>query len=230
MNFEFNEKTHRYYLDGKQMTGVTTILGILAKPALISWAANMAVDYLKKNPEDWEGAKKAHITKRDKAADTGTLMHAIAETMVKNAIKNTGGYITEEFTVDESLSPEVSKMVGNFLNWAKGIKFLASEERVYHAELFYAGTFDFVCEIEGRKYIGDLKTSSGIYGKEYNFQMAGYRKAMEYSNPELEKNIHGAIVVRCGKKGDFETKESFDYETDLQGFLACLKLYRIINN
>ena len=42
--FYFDEEKHRYYLDGKQMTGVTTILGVLAKPALIQWAANMAID------------------------------------------------------------------------------------------------------------------------------------------------------------------------------------------
>ena len=51
-NFTFDEKTHRYYIGDKQRTGTTTVLGILAKPALIQWAANMAVDYIKENAFD----------------------------------------------------------------------------------------------------------------------------------------------------------------------------------
>ena len=46
-NFTFDEARHLYKLDGKPLTGVTTILGVLAKP-LTQWAANCAVDHLKK--------------------------------------------------------------------------------------------------------------------------------------------------------------------------------------
>jgi hypothetical protein len=44
--FVFDEKKHLYFYDGKPMTGCTTILGVLAKPALIPWAAKMAVEYI----------------------------------------------------------------------------------------------------------------------------------------------------------------------------------------
>ena len=43
--FRFDEKKHRYYLDGKSMTGCTTVLGVIAKPALIQWAADHAAAY-----------------------------------------------------------------------------------------------------------------------------------------------------------------------------------------
>ena len=50
--FTFDPKTHSYYLEvngeKKRMTGVTTILGVISKPFLIPWAANMAVDYIEK--------------------------------------------------------------------------------------------------------------------------------------------------------------------------------------
>ena len=45
-NFTFNKEEHYYELDGKRMYGITTILGVIAKPALIQWAANMAVEYV----------------------------------------------------------------------------------------------------------------------------------------------------------------------------------------
>ena len=72
--FTFDEKRHRYYLDGKAMTGCTTVLGVIAKPALIQWAADKAAAYAlgcKRAPgllkeynnvqamEDWREKKQA---------------------------------------------------------------------------------------------------------------------------------------------------------------------------
>jgi hypothetical protein len=45
--FEFDEKSHIYKLNGKKLTGVTTILGVINKPALVGWAARMAVEHIK---------------------------------------------------------------------------------------------------------------------------------------------------------------------------------------
>ena len=88
----FNEENHLYLLDGKKITGCTTILKCIAKPALIQWAANMAVDYLKERIDDLYGvykvddkafskileqARQAHARKRDKAGDLGTTTHLI---------------------------------------------------------------------------------------------------------------------------------------------------------
>ena len=41
--FVFDEKEHAYFLNGKPMLGCTSVLGVIAKPALIQWAANEAV-------------------------------------------------------------------------------------------------------------------------------------------------------------------------------------------
>ena len=48
-NFKFNKEEHYYELDGKRLYGVTTVLGVIAKPALIPWAVKMAIDYIKDN-------------------------------------------------------------------------------------------------------------------------------------------------------------------------------------
>ena len=37
----FDAKKHVHTLDGKNLTGVTTVLSVIAKPALIQWAADM---------------------------------------------------------------------------------------------------------------------------------------------------------------------------------------------
>ena len=229
--FTFDEKTHTYRLDGKRMTGITTVLGVIAKPALIPWAANMAVDYVKEHGslekdggvnfisirEDiLEEARKAHAQKRDKAADVGTLVHKAVEEWINEK---------KEPKLDE----QGIKMFNHFKKWAEDnkVKFLESEKKVYSEEHFVAGTPDFICEIDGRKYLGDFKTSSGIYGREFFWQCAGYRMMLEEMG---EKDFRGSIIVRCGKKGDFEVKESFDYESDLKGFMSALTIYRLTKN
>src|ERR1035437_9358592 len=49
--YVFDSKRHIHQLDGKNLNGITTILGVIAKPALIQWSANMACDYILGNSE-----------------------------------------------------------------------------------------------------------------------------------------------------------------------------------
>lgn len=226
--FYFDDKKHFYYLDGKKMTGVTTILNVMAKPQLIPWAARMAIENVKENfaaiiaateaERDvlLKTAQNAHAQKKDKAADIGTLVHKAIEEWIKE--KKT-----------PTLDDQGMMMFNQFIKWAEDnkVKFLDSERRVYSKEHFVAGTLDFIFEMGGKKYLGDFKTSSGIYGREYFWQCAGYRMMLEENG---EKDFNGSVIVRCGKDGSFEVKESYDYETDIKGFMAALTIYRLINN
>jgi hypothetical protein len=236
-SFTFDPVKHVYKMGDRPMTGVTTILNVIAKPSLIQWAANMACDYIDKNlfktkqnvidlgEEDvclWidsvlKEARVAHRKSKESAGDIGTEFHAWVEV-----------YTTTNVCPPMPEDPKAKKMAENFHNWvvANGVHFIESEKKVYHADpdKWYAGTLDFTCEIKGKKYIGDLKTSSGIYDRTYFFQCAGYRHALEHLGDKTE--YEGSVIVRCGKKGDFEEKYSYDYESDLKGFLACLQLYR----
>jgi hypothetical protein len=230
--FEFIEDTHTYLLNGKKVTGVTTILGVIAKPALIQWAANKAVDYVNKayfeNKDTFvdrlsdilDNAKKAHITVRDDAAKKGTNVHSIVEEWINQCIDHYDG---------KAIAPmeeHPNKQFVKFYTWAveNQVVFLASEVPVYSKKHYYAGTYDFMFKMDGKKYMGDLKTSNGIYGREYFAQCAAYRLAHEEMTGE--KDIDGSMVVRCGKNGTFEAVASYDYETDKDIFLAALKLYR----
>ena len=127
--YSFQEKGHAHILDGKKLTGCTTVLSVLAKPALIGWASNMACDYIlnhgnKMNEYAYEvlgttieEARKAYITVRDEAGKKGTDTHFIVETIVKDAIQNNGGIIQFDLTHE---NPQIQK----FLEWAKDKKFL----------------------------------------------------------------------------------------------------------
>lgn len=243
--FTFNEKTHRYFLDKKPLTGVTTILGTIAKPALIQWSANEAVKYIKENLKDLkqlneilEQARYAHRKKKEKAGDIGTECHKWIENWIKGIKQN-------------EPQGDLKEMVDHFLNWVKEnkIKFEVSEGRVYSEKYWYAGTMDMICEIDDKRYIGDIKTTGGIYGREPFAQCAAYRLAFEEMMGMQDFN--GCVVVRIAKPSDkekieeynkqekiknnpqwrkefipFEIKFSYDYETDKKIFLAALDLYR----
>lgn len=230
VGFEFNPATHRYYFDGKQMTGVTTVLGVIAKPQLIKWASDQAVEYIRENgslvdeenkiwhiaDEYLEEARTAYAKKRDSAADLGTSVHAEVEQFIKCRIAGL------DWGTD-------NEQVKHFIAWAdtNKVEFIASEEQVYSKELFVAGTYDFACIIDGRKYLGDLKTANGLY-PEYFYQCGAYRMMCEEMG---QTDFKGSILVRIGRDGKFNEDEdviiSENYEKEKEAFLSALKLYRI---
>ena len=241
--FDGENGKHNYFWDGKKMTGCTTILSILAKPALIQWAANMAVNYVKENsqtakdaevyivlPTILEEARTAHRRKKEEAGQKGTDVHAEIEKLIKEAIEKTNGFI-ENWDGGNELD-EKAKQIIHFIAWTQinKVKFLESEKRLYSEKLFIAGTCDFICEIRKKRYVGDIKTG-GIYDRIPYFQTAAYRMMLQEMG---EKDYFGSVIVNIKKDGKFdETKNimwSFDYQTDLEGFLAALKIYRILKN
>jgi len=247
------KKRHIYKLNGKRMTGITTVLQTIAKPMLIPWAAKMAVEYIKKDIDKrikkstdiksepmlvitdddeieslyktLEEAKNAHRHTKEKAGELGTNVHGIIEGLINSVMESNNGFILEETESKE-------KQVQHFIDWAlkHKVKFLSTEQQLYSKELFVAGTCDFICEIDGEKFVGDLKTSGAIYA-EYLYQVGAYRMMLEEMG---EKDFSGAIIVRLGKDGKFDEDKdvaiSYHYEDEKKAFLSALNLYRIGNS
>lgn len=223
-NFQFNEAEHVYTLDGKRLYGITSVLGVIAKPSLIQWSANEAIKYVKENAlhpepgvyevsdEILEVAKTAHRKKKEDAGDFGTNVHKAVECFIKKAPL-------------PELNEQEQKSFDKFVEWAmeNKVEFIESEKQMYSETHWTAGTVDFTCIIDGKKYVGDLKTSSGIYGRDYFLQTGGYMIMLEEMG---EKDFYGSVIVRCGKKGDFEVKYSYDTEGDKQGFIHALGLFK----
>jgi len=238
--FTFNKDKHEYLLDGKRMTGCTTILGVLAKPALIPWASKMAVNYIRENakktylavpegekPEDYEyivseellnEAQKAHAKRKTDAGNYGTKTHEILAEIVADVIANSEGRILT--------GKNANKSIQNFLDWAisNKVKFLETEKIIYSENLFVAGTVDFVCEIDGQVWVGDFKTTgSGIY-PEHFFQCAGYHLML--NDMGLYPNITGYLILNLKENGDFEEKRNVSIEENKKIFTNCLEIYR----
>lgn len=240
VGFEFMEDGHAYYLDGVRLTGVTTILGIIAKPVLIGWAAGEVTKYIQEHaPQDNDGvylvddnclqeAKVAHRKKKEDAGDKGKEVHATIESIIKDALQNSKGVIVPENISD---AVKVNDQVRHFISWSieNRVTFLASEERIFSRELWMGGTIDFICEIDGEPWIGDIKTSSAVY-PEHFFQTAGYQKLMEdmaLTDGGMQLNIKGHVILNCRKDGSFEEKRSISNEDNRKAFLSAYELYRI---
>ena len=252
-DFKFNKEEHYYELDGRRLYGVTTILGVIAKPALIPWAVKMATDYIENNAKSLRSfltelefspkieitniekidadilvvnseilkeAKSAHRKKKEAAGEKGTDAHSQIEDYIKHCIDHRDGIATDKMGTNEQ--------VNHFVNWAtkNNIQFLASEKQLYSETAWVAGTTDMVFIKDGKKYVGDVKTSSAIY-PEHFYQMAAYRMMLEEMG---ETDFAGSVVIRIGKDGKFnESKDvqwRYDYQTDLGAFMGALAIFK----
>jgi hypothetical protein len=234
--FTFNPDTHVYKYDGKRMTGVTTVLGVINKPMLVPWASNMAVDYVIEHAskesltlmgvylvhkDTLELARKAHQRKKEARGQAGSDTHALVEQYARECIANHAGrpFPTENY-------PPIQK----FIDWALAqddLVFLISEKVMYHPEWFVGGTADLVLLMAGKKYIVDLKTQKKIWDRVPFMQMSAYMEMLKHMG---ETDFHGSLIIHLPEEGELETHYSYDHESDLQAFLNALGLYRYLNN
>jgi hypothetical protein len=163
---KFYEASHRYKLDGQWVPGVTTILGVLDKPAIPKWAATQVAEYVADNPDGVDtlrqmgrgpmvqALKGLPWAKRDTAAVRGTDVHDFAERIVKG----------ETVEVPEHLAGYVEGAVAFMDDY--GITPVLVEAVVGSREHRYAGKLDLIADSTRHpRAIYDYKTTaSGIYG------------------------------------------------------------------
>ena len=177
----FYPKSHRYKLDGAWVPGVTGLIGKgLPKPALPYWSAKTVAEWVADNPDLTEDLKRmggrgpavAYLKelpwqKRDEAAIRGTDVHKIAEQVVHGA----------QVDVPEHLAAHVQ----GYVDWLdkSGAEALLTERPVASRQWRYAGTFDLIARMDGKVWLLDVKTSSGVYGS-MALQLAAYANAEFY--------------------------------------------------
>lgn len=195
MTLKFSAKAHRYWLDGKPVPGVTTILGKgIPKPALPYWAARTVAEYVADEPEKIAALrdtgrdpmiaalKGVPWTKRDQAGLRGTEIHELADRLAHG----------EEVEVPEQHLAEVEALA----DWldAFGATPHLTERSVAHRGHRYAGRFDFLGTLDALGpdvWLLDWKTSTGVYG-ETALQTAAYAHAEFYVDddaPDVEHRM-----------------------------------------
>lgn len=126
------------------------------------------------------GAFYSGISKEvlEHAADRGTAIHNAIETWI-------------EFQMDTIVDDSHRGYFNAFLKWwdEKKPEPLATECRIYHKILRYAGTADLIAKIDGEIVITDYKNSASVNEKSYSLQLEAYRQAFKSHGIEIEKKL-----------------------------------------
>lgn len=161
-------KTGRVYehpLTGSQVPSITSIIGIMDKPALKYWAAKMTAEYTADNLNSLvplsrkarvDVVKRAPFRSSDTAANVGDIVHDAIDRRIKG------------LPVDIStMPPTAAKMMQSFTRWEQHYKprWLASEFTVWSDKWGYAGTADWAAIIDDTLTLGDTKTGKNVYGE-----------------------------------------------------------------
>jgi len=232
---EYDPIKHMYTANGLRIPSVTTIVGVIDKPALIYWAVNETVGYLKdvlqpNTPYNemqieaiLDDAKSARFRKSQKALNIGSQAHDWVERYIKSKVLKTPEPSIPDY-------PPVAYAVHSFLEWEaeqSDIEYISSERRLYSFEHMYSGTVDITLRVGGELVVADLKTSKGIY-PEYFLQCSAYAKAIEEEDGE---KVSSLMVIRIPKDGSpVELQTSPNAEELFEVFKSCLLIWRWKND
>lgn len=238
-------RNYRQKTTGKQVKGVTTLLSILAKPALIYWGYKQGMSNFERlmqnlaemshsplgtvlDPQIENLIKNFQATtlydKRDKAADAGTLAHSFIENHLKGLPEPSS----------EGILPDiVSKAEGcyiTFLDWEKSnsIKVLNSEVELTSEFYPFGGTIDHVIQTvltqNGKVDILDIKTGKDIY-LEAKIQVKAYGVLWNEYHVESQGLVSGYHILRLGENGEFTHKYFPSLDEDyFKIFLDCMDI------
>ncbi len=178
--------------DGKRVPGTTTIIGGnlgWSKNGLIHWAWDQGINGL-----DYRQT-------RDKAADTGTIAHAMVEHELKGEKFDWPGLAWKLGATDNEQVKQAESAFAEFVNWKEVYKFeLKHSEHLLVSEQYqYGGQID-IAAVQGGRAIVDIKTSNAIY-EDHKIQLAAYNNLWNENYPE--EPIEAWYILQLGKDGGF---------------------------
>jgi hypothetical protein len=206
------KKQHtKYMVDDIQCPGVTTIMGELSKPFLVTWA-------------NQQGLKGINTATDREALDIGTIAHFLIESHISKTEPDLRDYAPVD--VDKA---KIAFQGYLKLEEKHKIIYIKNELSLVSRKHFFGGTCDMYCEIDGLKTLVDFKTSKKIY-PEYFIQCAAYKELLIENGYPVEQEY----IFRIDKEtGDFEDKKlnlttkEFDFFLLLQRVYRCRKELKI---
>lgn len=175
---------NRHYVHPKtneQVPSVTTILGVVNKPALPRWAAKMTAEYAVAQKDTWTGLdnraaiellKGSPWRSMNDAAEKGTSIHGIAEKLLRG----------EQIDFIQPGTEHACQSVAELIT-ALRPKPVAIEATVWSHKYKYAGTLDLLATIDDELWLIDWKSSKGVY-PDFALQLAAYAMADEIIYPD----------------------------------------------
>lgn len=216
---------------------VTTVIGVLDKPALAPAAAKETAIYAVTKRHQWQNlsryeavdlVKKHHRKIWDEKANRGTVVHELALAWSKGL----------EVDVTADCVPYIDALERFYLDWHP--RWVEAERTVVsnNGDLSYGGSFDGIVDLkDGYRYLIDLKTGKGIWPTTA-LQLAAYRhapsmgiydKTGDLVDLEPMKEVERCAIVHLQGNGSYALvpveagNKAYDY------FLNCRRLWNFQN-
>ena len=199
--------------DGAIVPGVTTVLSVLAKPALVPWANKL-------------GLQGIDVTKYvdDKAA-IGTLAHAMVTDKLTGKETDTADFSAKQIAAAENSA-------ASFWEWEKAnhIESVHFVETPLVSEIHrYGGTQDIFCKIGVKNVLIDLKTGKGIW-PEHTYQVAALKELLFEHGYEVD-DVRVLNIPRAeGESFSEKICTPKQIERGLSIFTHCLSIYTLVKD
>lgn len=201
-------KSHqKYMVNGVLVPGVTTVLGVLAKPALVPWANNLGL----------QGIKVGNYV--DVLALVGTTGHDMICCHLENRKFDPG-----------DLSPDLIDKAENcflsYLTWEKQHKVepILCEAQLVSSTHRFGGTIDFYGKIDGVLTLKDFKTGKAIYD-EMLYQVAAYKQLIMEAGHQVD--AVGILQIGRDETEGFSERVISDCSKEWEIFLHALSIYNL---
>ncbi len=199
--------------DGKRVPSVTTITGVLDKPALVRWANQLGLKGIDSS------------TYVDALAAVGTLAHDMILADLSGGSVSAASSQADPATRDLAENSYLS-----FCAWRKqhDIRPIALEKSLVSERFRYGGRADMVAEVDGVLELVDFKTGKGIYPEMF-YQLAGYVPLL-LENGVVDRPIDRARIL-CIPRADTEVfieKAKASLRVEWQIFQRCLEIYNLM--
>jgi len=236
---------HRYTTnDGKQCPGVTTIISRFKESGgLLWWANRLAYEPYAEARALLDGILKGamngpaitallarpleaadHKKSAGKAADAGTIAHAMVEAHLK---KDSADDRLASFKAPADVGDKASNAFLAFLGWAEqtNLEVVKTEQSLVSETHRFGGTMDGnILTIQNKLSIADWKSSNALY-PDMLLQVGAYGLLWNENHPE-NPVTGGYELVRFSKEnGDFEHRHFDDLSAEQAAFLLMRKLY-----
>ena len=198
----------KYYLaSGQEVPGVTTLLGVLAKPALVPWANKL-------------GLQGIEVRKYvDHLAEIGTLAHHLLECHLAHTTPATTDYSPEQLDKAEN-------SLLSYFAWAQGHEL---QPRILEGQFVseahrYGGTIDCYGLLDGLPTLLDFKTAKAIY-PEHLYQVAAYAELLREAGHEVAQ----VLILQIGREESegYSVRHLVDTTKHFALFEHCLSIYRL---
>lgn len=190
--------------DGLELPSVTSIIKVMSKDGLMSWAGRRGVEetvaWFEQRIDDAAGAggdlstlllptlterqelARTHEREADEAAARGDAVHSAVEQRILGRSAPANGY-------PRSIAGHMA-MFEQFLDTVRP-EWTATEQTVFDRDKGYIGTLDARARINGQDVVLDLKTSKSEARPEWALQVAAYAHAPRVLRGGVESDAPG---------------------------------------